>query len=172
MEQLPDMWRTEVIHPLFVHFPIALLLIGSLVLIARRANLFPVYTQQLHFTELLMLTIGTLGAWAAVITGQMAYKVVGRTLCDPTVVHSHETFAKLTALLFTVITIIEFVNSKYKKGYFIKNTNLRKGLGILCIVLALSGIATLSYVGHLGGKLVYQQAAAVHVPSEDCAEFE
>lgn len=172
MEQLPGMWRTEVIHPLFVHFPIALLLIGSLVLVARRANLFPAHTQKLHFTALLMLTIGTLGAWAAVITGQMAYKVVGRTLCDPTVVHSHETFAKLTAILFTAITIIEFANSKYKKGYFIKNRSLRKGLGILCIVMALSGVVTISYTGHLGGKLVYQQAAAVHVPSEDCTEFE
>lgn len=172
MEQLPSMWRTEVIHPLFVHFPIALLLIGSLVLIVKRANLFPVYTSQLHFTTLLMLTIGTLDAWAAVITGEMAYKIVGRTLCDPTVVHTHETFAKLTAFLFTTITIIEFANSKYKKGYFIKKTFLRKVLGILSVVLALSGIATISYVGHLGGKLVYQQGAAVHQPSEDCAEFE
>ncbi len=172
MEQLPSMWRTEAIHPLFVHFPIALLLIGSLVLIVRRTNLFAAYTPQLHFTALLMLTLGTLGAWAAVITGEMAYKVVGRTLCDPRVVHAHESFAKITALLFTAITLIEFANSKYKKGYFLKKKNLRKILGILTIVLALSGIATISYVGHLGGKLVYQQAAAVHVPSEDCAEFE
>ena len=172
MEQLPSMWRTEAIHPLFVHFPIALLLIGALVLIVRRTNLFPDYTAQLHFTALLMLTLGTLGAWAAVITGEMAYKVVGRTLCDPRVVHTHETFAKLTAFLFTALTILEFANSKYKKGYCLKKPNLRKALGILSIVIALSGIATISYVGHLGGKLVYQQGAAVHQPSEDCAEFE
>ena len=172
MEQLPSMWRTEAIHPLFVHFPIALLLIGSLVLIIRRTNLFPAHKSQLHFSALLMLVIGTIGAWAAVITGLMAYKVVGRTLCDPTVVHEHESFAKLTALLFTALTIIELVNSKYKKGYIFRHPNLRKGLGILSIIVALAGTITIGYVGHLGGRLVYQQAAAVHQPSENCAEFE
>lgn len=171
MEQLPNMLRTEAIHPLFVHFPIALLLIGSLVLIVRRTNLFPAYKPQLHFASLLLLTVGTLGAWAAVITGGMAYEVVGRTLCDPRVVHTHESYAEITAILFTVITAVEYANSSYKNGYFLKKANLRKMLGVFTMVLALAGVVTIGYVGHLGGKLVYQQAAAVHVPSENCAEF-
>ena len=30
MDQLPDFWRTEVFHPLSVHFPIVLLLLATL----------------------------------------------------------------------------------------------------------------------------------------------
>lgn len=44
--------------------------------------------------------------------------------------------------------------------------------GRIAIAIALvAGAAMVVHVGHLGGKLVYQQAAGVHVPSEDCEEF-
>lgn len=33
------------------------------------------------------------------------------------------------------------------------------------------GSGILIYTGHLGATLVYQQAAGVHIPSEDCSEF-
>lgn len=50
---------------------------------------------------------------------------------------------------------------------------LRRGLLVVVLGLTLAGSATLAYVGHLGSKLVYQQAAAaVNQPAEDCAAFE
>ncbi|MGO1586219.1 MAG: DUF2231 domain-containing protein, partial [Mesonia sp.] len=42
----------------------------------------------------------------------------------------------------------------------------------LTLILLLIGNGFLMYVGHLGATLVYQQAAGVYVPTEDCQEFE
>lgn len=37
--------------------------------------------------------------------------------------------------------------------------------------LMLIGSGYLVYIRHLGAQLVYQQAAGVYHPSEDCSEF-
>jgi uncharacterized protein (DUF2237 family) len=39
------------------------------------------------------------------------------------------------------------------------------------VILSLVGSGFLIYTGHLGASLVYQQAAGVHIPSDDCSEF-
>jgi len=172
MEKLPDMWRTELIHPLFVHFPIALLLIATLLVLFRRLHMFPKWNNKLSFSILLLLIPGTILAWIAVYTGNLADNIVGREVCDPTVLEDHERFAYLTSFLFTAVTLIEIALQIWHKGFSVPATRLRKFLAGLSVVLVLGGAGSISYVGHLGAKLVYQQAAGVHQPSKDCGEFE
>lgn len=163
MEQLPDFWRTEVFHPLFVHFPIALLLTAFLFkLIALKFS-----REVWEMGGTILLFLGTIGIWIAIFTGDRAGEVVTRGLCDPTMLKDHENFAYYAAYLFSAALILEFLRL-FKNGILAKKSFLLK---ILSVVLLALGSATLTYVGHLGATLVYQQAAGVYHPSEDCSEF-
>lgn len=172
MDPLPSMWRTELWHPLIVHFPIALLLVGTglrlLGLFRRRAPIPSVFVP----TGRILLGLGTIGAWAAVYTGALADAEVVRSLCDPTVVETHERWAYGVAWLFTGGVLIDGGLWWGERNTPRPGPWARRGLLLLLGACLLFGTAGLSYVGHLGAKLVYQQAAAVHSPAPDCAEFE
>jgi len=170
LQSLPSMWRTELIHPLFVHFPIALLIFSTLALLLVRLKLWPRYQMSVRGGGLLMLFAGVALAWVSVYTGTQADSVVGRHVCDPTVLEDHEHFAFTTAYLFSGVAIIEIAGSFFRARRWYPAVRRFFVAGVL--ILHLLGTATIGYVGHLGAKMVYQQAAAVHQPSEDCSEFE
>ncbi|CAM4022054.1 DUF2231 domain-containing protein [Gillisia limnaea] len=161
MEQLPDFWRTEVLHPLFVHFPIALLIIATFFKIASVWGI----GKFLELPGTILLIIGTIGGWLAIYTGNLADGIVSRTLCDPTVLKAHENNGYTMIWLFTAALVLDlfYQNNRFK----FKRVEL-KGFVILLMII---GSGYLGYVGHLGAKLVYQQAAGVYIPSGNCAEF-
>lgn len=161
MTELPDFWRTEVWHPLSVHFPLAILLLGSL---------FPLLTYLLkkEFWENMahvLIVIGTLGCWGAIYTGDLAESIVSRKICDPTVLKTHETNAYVAVWFFSIASALILI-LHYGTGRQVK-----KILKITIIMLSLLGSGFLIYTGHLGATLVYQQAAGVYIPSKDCGEF-
>lgn len=158
MDQLPDFWRTEVFHPLSVHLPIALLLVAT---VFKLISLFRSGETWAKGGSILLF-IGVIGAWVSVYTGNLADGIVGSELCDPTVLKDHENGSLAMTWLFTIAFLLEtaltFLN--------------RRWLGFLVIGFMLTGSGILIYTAHLGATLVYQQAAGVHVPSDDCEEFE
>jgi hypothetical protein len=111
--------------------------------------------------------VGVVTTWIAIYTGSLADAEVVRSLCDPTVVESHEELAYLVGYLFTGAVFAEGTTSFFKLEGF-TSMILRGTVGIAL----LAGTSTLFYVGHLGATLVYQQGAGVYQPSEDCVEFE
>jgi len=167
MDGVPSMWRVELWHPLVVHFPIALLLVGTAMRLVGMARAQWDKAQFLVPAGRVLLVLGTLGAWTAVYTGTLADAAVARTLCDPTVVETHEHWAYWVAGLFTAAVVVDGVLWRS-----VPPMGLRQGLVVVLAGCMLAGSAGLAYVGHLGAKLVYQQAAAVHVPADDCAAFE
>lgn len=160
MTELPEFWRTEVYHPLSVHFPIVLLLMATLF------KLIGLWSSKLTWEPggRLLLILGVMGAWVAIYTGDMADGIVSRQLCDPTVLKDHENLATITAWIFSAALLLDLLIKYLEK---LKN----KIFYIILVLLMLAGSGTLTYVGHLGAQLVYQQAAGVNVPSEDCSEF-
>lgn len=167
MDALPSMWRTELWHPVVVHVPIALLFVGTgmrligVLLRRYRALRFLVPAGRL------LLILGTIGAWAAVYTGTLADAEVVRSLCDPTVVETHEFWAYRVSWLFTAGVLVDGL--LWMGG---RSSWIRRGLLVLLAGCLLAGSVGLGYVGHLGGRLVFQQGAAVHHPAPDCAAFE
>ena len=166
VQEVPEMGRTELVHPLFVHFPIALLILGTLILLCHRSGLFRSVDGQLSFTSRLLLITGSLLSWVTVYTGILADSVVGREVCDPTVLEDHERYGYYVGILFSVVSLFEIGT------YYFKTFRWKRSLGKVSLIIALGGVSLLSYEAHLGGKLVYQQAAGVHQPSKDCKEFE
>ncbi|MFO7880814.1 MAG: DUF2231 domain-containing protein [Bacteroidales bacterium] len=162
MNTLPELIRTETWHPLLVHFPLALLLLGAIALLAGAvfSNVF--------FEKMgrIIIVLGTFGGGLAILTGNLADSVVSRQICDPTVLEAHETNAYITGALFTIASLLIILD------YFGIFYRIRKFLKFTAIILSIAGSGFLMYTGHLGASLVYQQAAGVYTPSEDCNEFD
>jgi len=113
----------------------------------------------------ILLVIGTLGGWLAIYTGDLADGAVSRTICDPTVLKAHENNGYIMIWLFTAAVIIDIL---YQFNFSKFKVYLAKGILIL---LMITGSGYLAYVGHLGARLVYQQAAGVYIPTTNCEEF-
>jgi uncharacterized membrane protein len=160
----PTFWRTEIWHPLTVHFPITLLLLASVV---KLVVLF-LRTEQAQFWSragAYMLYAGSLAAWLSIYTGDMADGIVSRKLCDPTVLKDHEIAAYNLAYLFSAATALDL---SLRLNLIKLKTDL---LQVVVVLLMLVGAGYLLYTGHLGARVVYQQAGGVNTPAGDCAGF-
>lgn len=111
-----------------------------------------------------MLVLGVISVWIAVYTGDQADGIVSRQLCDPTVLKEHENLATTTAWIFSMALVLDLL-LKYVESF------RKKSAYYIVALLMLAGSVTLTLAGHHGAELVYQQAAGVNVPSEDCSEF-
>ncbi|MEO2064205.1 MAG: DUF2231 domain-containing protein [Christiangramia sp.] len=160
MNELPEFFRTEVYHPLFVHFPIVLLLIATLFKIVSLWSIKVTYSEG----GSILLILGVISVWIAVYTGDQADGIVSRQLCDPTVLKEHENLATTTAWIFSMALVLDLL-LKYVESF------RKKSAYYIVALLMLAGSVTLTLAGHHGAELVYQQAAGVNVPSEDCSEF-
>jgi uncharacterized membrane protein len=161
------MWRIELVHPLVVHFPIALLIFGTVAWIVGRFAGSDSKLAYLVPAGRTALLVGTVFAWIAIYTGVLANREVARTLCDPRVKHAHEDYAYLVSYLFSGALVVEL------STIFLQlKAHLKRGILVLVGVALLTGCGLLGYTSHKGGQLVYQQGAAVYQPSDRCVEFE
>ena len=130
------------LHPLIVHFPIALLLTATaleiLALIARRP--------QLHRFALWNLCLGTLGAGATVLTGLQAAAVAKHSFEIWEVMELHEHLGITTLILGLGLCALRL----WKRD----RLSRRVRVATLAAMLVMAG--TLGYGAYLGGRLVYE----------------
>ena len=168
MTDLPSIWRTELWHPMVVHFPIVLLL-GAAVL--RIGAQFFTDEKRAFFknSSRLSLYVGVVTAWVAIYTGSLADSIVVRELCDPTVLEDHENASFTLGYIFSIAALLDIVDFiSWDKLSFLKH-RFREWV---IIGLLAAGSIYLGYTAHLGASLVYQQGAGVYEPSKGCTEFE
>lgn len=146
---IPD-WIPN-IHPLIVHFPIALLVVAVLFDVAR---LFFKKQEWLHNAVLALYTTGTLGLVAAFLTGRQAVDTVSVTGEAIAVVTTHEDWALYTLIYFAVFTLLRFWT-------WWENLEMKQGVLSVMIVLAFAGTGLLWYTGERGTELVYRHGVAV-----------
>lgn len=157
--ELPSMWRIELLHPVVVHFPIVLTLVGSVfwglgMASARWRGLGP-----FRLTSAVLLALAAVSAWSSVQTGLWADDVVGRELFDPRPLQDHENNAFTVAWLLTAAAALDLVRRWQRVPAWVRNLSpwvIGALLIASCIVIA--------YVAHLGAGLVYQQGAGVMLP--------
>lgn len=91
------------LHPLVVHFPIALLTVAPILIVVglllKRAPAF-------LGAALLVMALGTSGAWLAVASGDAAAHAAEGTVGLEPLLEQHEEMAETARTLFTVLTLV------------------------------------------------------------------
>jgi len=132
----------ESVHPMVVHFPIALvmtaLLLDGSALILKRP--------QLHRVALWNLSLGTLGAGAAVWTGYRAAEIAKHSFEIHQVMELHRKLGVATLILGGLLVVARLW-SRDRLG------SRARGVALF---LAAVMVGSLAYGAHLGGRLVYE----------------
>jgi len=152
------------IHPIFVHFPIAFLMLYSLIKVLPLRRWVSYIS--LKAIERTLLIAGILGGFFALQTGELAEHL---TRPVRSVVEMHSAFANASvwiygALLLGDLMVIcgSYINSK------VQNKTILDIYGTLVIfltnkylviVLAILGVITITLTGLLGGVMVYGTTA-------------
>lgn len=135
------MFSTTHLHPVLVHFPIALILTGFL------ADLLFIYKKYkwLSNTGFFLMVLGTLGAIAAGLSGILFTQ-------EPTegevvkIYNLHTRAAFITLLIMILVTAIRTI-------LYMRNRQDEFRWGIF--ILYLLGAAAVGYTGLMGGTMVY-----------------
>jgi uncharacterized membrane protein len=128
------------IHPIFVAFPLALLVVSVLLDLGAR------FISSLRQSARLMLYLGTCGAVLATVTGLIAHVRYEGTAVSG-LIEQHELIAYITTAIFMGLSIWRGRAMRHGKEV---------GGGWLYAALSLMGLAVLVFTGALGGNLVFR----------------
>ena len=142
------MWpfSLETIHPLIVHFPIALLLTAVGLDLVAMIGKWPT----LHRVALWNLGLGAVGAGLAVWTGLEASEVAKHTFESYQVMELHRKLGLSTLILSGLLLAWRLI----------KRDRLTPRARLWLLPLMLAMVGTVSYGAYLGGRLVYEFGVA------------
>jgi uncharacterized membrane protein len=142
------------LHPLIVHFPVALLLSAPLFVVL--GALFP-KTRGLSLAALLLMLMGTVGAFLAVETGKAAGELAVRTAQVSQTLEGHEELAETTRDVFAGLTVL-FALLLIVPKFLRKQPTRRVSLALTLVFLAAYSVGGLYLVNtaHQGGRLVHE----------------
>ncbi|MEE8425239.1 MAG: DUF2231 domain-containing protein [Elusimicrobiota bacterium] len=144
------------LHPIAVHFPIALLSVGLLAAVVEAARGKPAWLAE---AVSWLLWLGTVSALAAVGLGHLAEETAPHVPSAWEILYDHENLAHWTAGLFSVLSLGRLWLRR-RKG---KAPRWAGGALLLAWMVA-AGL--LAYTGYLGGKLVFVHGMGVEMSEE------
>jgi uncharacterized membrane protein len=143
------------LHPLIVHFPIALLLVAPLLVLL--GLLWPVQRTGIHAAALFLLLLGTSLAVLAVSTGMAAAGAAGRIPELLLALDSHELLAKQVAILYSGLSLafvgIHLWSRRRRQG---TRSRWLIAVHLLWLAASLGASILLIRTGHLGGRMVHE----------------
>jgi uncharacterized membrane protein len=161
---LPPWPGWDGLHPLVIHFPIALVLVAPLFLllgmvVRRHAALFSV-------SALVLLVLGTAAAFVAVGTGEAAAEMVTRTDAINRVLERHSGMAETARNLLALLTVLYaatlaaplFFKRLARPAYRVV------GNGVFLALFGACGVLVAN-VAHQGGLLVHQFGVHAMMPA-------
>jgi uncharacterized membrane protein len=154
MTELPPLPSWDGLHPLVVHFPIALLLIAPLFVLLGVALS---RGRPFLWAALLLMVIGTAGTFFAVSTGEAAGKLAERTPQINAVLEHHEQLAERTRAGFAALTAIFAVILLLPAAFRRKAGRLSRVVApLLFLVFYGAVVVLLVNTAHNGGRLVHE----------------
>lgn len=154
MTFLPE-WAPN-IHPIVVHFPIALVVVAVLldfIRLAKRDH------AGLNLTVQVLYGLGTLGLIFAFLSGRQATETVEVAGQAFTVLASHENWAQATMIFFIVFFGLRFAAFWYE-------FDMRTSISGAFVVLGLIGMSLVMITGDRGGELVFGHGVGVAAVEE------
>jgi len=147
------------IHPLIVHFPIALLIASAIfavlsIMVSSKKELF----QDVSFWNLL---IGTIAALFAVLSGLAQEDTLVQNHEIHEIMELHEKLGFVCLGLFTLMVIWNIIRKR----------NMNNSEWKLYTLILVLSCTLLGYSGTLGGKMVFEEGAGVK-PMEKIIEQE
>lgn len=156
------------IHPLFVHFPIALLVLYSLFEIVRikKINKEPYW----FYVKAVFVIFGSAFSVITAITGDIAKDLLAGTSSIMPLIDKHEMFAAITITVYGVIALaylIEWVNRTSLREKIKGNKVLARMwkwlfvyravvmVPFILVILAVVGLVSVFITGALGASIVY-----------------
>ncbi|HQU71325.1 MAG TPA: hypothetical protein PKV71_01400 [Calditrichia bacterium] len=145
------MFDWTLLHPMVVHFPIALLIAGFLF------ELIAAFSGKEFFGKaaLYLLVLGTAGAVAAYFSGEFAGEGLSESGSLKNALEAHEEAAKmamgimvLTAIVRIALVVVHAYRGLYRAA---------------AVLLYMIGVLLVSRTGYYGGELVYKHAAGVQL---------
>ncbi|MDB4939888.1 MAG: hypothetical protein JWO40_313 [Candidatus Doudnabacteria bacterium] len=153
------------VHPIFVHFPIALLSTYGILELIR----FKKITSQAYwfYIKATLVILGTLAAYVAAEFGDIAKGLIVNS-GNRTLISNHENWAQNSIIIFTIIAVcyaIEWLNkatlTNFKSPTIIRIWNWLTKIQHwiidtpVVIILAIAGVIAITITGSLGGTIVY-----------------
>lgn len=156
MTQMPPIPSWEGLHPLIIHFPIVLLVIAPLLVLAG-ALLKPESGRPVLYVALGLMVAGTLSAFLAAATGEAAGKLAERTPEISAVLERHEELADATRAVFSALTVI-FAAILFAPMTFRKLSGRLVSTALPLVFLLFYGVGVLLLMNtaHNGGRLVHE----------------
>lgn len=131
------------IHPMIVHFPIALTMVGALAVLA--------YTilrrDWLRWFGPILLTIALAGAGGAYFSGQSAEDRAEEIGVPHAAIESHEEIAIWAIWLIALSTLLAWATHASRRGTWV------------AAIVSLAAMVVIGFAAHRGGKLVYIHGA-------------
>ena len=156
MIQTPPIPSWDGLHPLIIHFPIALLLVAPL-LVLIGALLKPEKGRPVLYVALALMIVGTLSIFLAAATGEAAGKLAERTPQIDAVLERHEELADATRAVFSGLTVI-FAAIMFAPMAFQKLSGrlISTALPLVFLLFYGVGVLLLTNTAHNGGRLVHE----------------
>jgi uncharacterized membrane protein len=156
MNQFPPIPSWDALHPLVIHFPIALLLVVPFLIVVGALRP-PERGQTTLYVALALMIAGTLGTFLAVASGEAAGRIAERTPQIDAVLERHEELAEATRITFSVLTVV-FAAILLIPAILKKTSNrlVSTVLPLAFLVFYGGGILLLTNTAHNGGRLVHE----------------
>lgn len=143
------------LHPALVHFPIVLILLGTLV--ALPAVVTPRWN--LRWIAAVLLALGAIGTAAALATGEEDGEAVEQVAGVEAVLDQHENWAQRTQ----GFSIAAGLCALAAAAATLRWPTLARGIGAASAIVALVATFCVVQTGHYGGQLVYRHGAGVNL---------
>jgi len=139
------------LHPMIVHFPIALVIIGFL------SDVIGLLTKRKFFASagLYLIILGTAGTVAAYLTGGLAGDGIEEAGALGAALHTHESAALLAIWTMVILASLRTTLAITRR--------MTGWLQWVMVILLAFGVGTVARTGYYGGNLVYQHAAGVQL---------
>ncbi len=164
MLQFPPIPTWDSLHPLIIHFPIALLLLSPLFILISAALPSP-KSRPYMIAAIIVLLLGTGSLFAAASTGEAAAELAERGGAMNAVLETHENLASESKIVFSGLSAILL-------GMFVLPRILRRQetrlsttlLPLAFLALYAVGAIFLVNTAHAGGRLVHEFGVHAMVP--------